>query len=102
MAKIRIGNKTKQGVYKNVVLDIGREVKIGLGYVDDTPLEQSAYGSENAKRSAGGFHSTVLVVVFRWSVAGGSLPGVGLSYFVFVSSGLERTGRLRRFASSRR
>jgi len=43
MAKIRIGNKTKQGVYKNVVLDIGREVKIGLGYVDDTPLEQS-YG----------------------------------------------------------
>jgi hypothetical protein len=61
-----------------------------------------AYGSENAKRSAGGFHSTVLVVVFRWSVAGGSLPGVGLSYFVFVSSGLERTGRLRRFASRRR
>jgi hypothetical protein len=66
------------------------------------PRHQYAYGSENAKRSAGGFHSTVLVVVFRWSVAGGSLPGVGLSYFVFVSSGLERTGRLRRFASRRR
>jgi integrase len=41
MAKIRIGNKTKRGVYKNIVLDIGREVKIGVGYVGDTRLEQS-------------------------------------------------------------
>ena len=41
MAKIRIGNKTKRGVYKNIVLDIGREVKIGIGYVDDARLEQS-------------------------------------------------------------
>lgn len=41
MAKIRIGNRTKQGVYKNIVLDIGREVKIGIGYVTDPRLEQS-------------------------------------------------------------
>ena len=41
MAKIRIGATTKQGVYKNVVLNIGREVKVGIGYVEDTRLEQS-------------------------------------------------------------
>ena len=41
MAKIRIGATTKQGVYKNVVLNIGREVKVGIGYVADTRLEQS-------------------------------------------------------------
>lgn len=62
----------------------------------------NAYVSGNAKRSAGGFHSAVLLVVSRLSVAGGSWPGVGLTYFVFVSLWLERTGRLRRFASRRR
>ena len=41
MAKIRIGATTKQGIYKNVVLNIGREVKVGIGYVTDTRLEQS-------------------------------------------------------------
>ena len=41
MAKIRIGATTKLGVYKNVVLNMGREVKIGIGYVTDTRLEQS-------------------------------------------------------------
>ena len=41
MAKIRIGETTKQGIYKNVVLNIGREVKVGIGYVTDTRLEQS-------------------------------------------------------------
>ena len=41
MATIRIGATTKQGVYKNVVLNIGREVKVGIGYVEDTRLEQS-------------------------------------------------------------
>lgn len=41
MAKIRIGATTTQGVYENVVLNIGREVKVGIGYVTDTRLEQS-------------------------------------------------------------
>ena len=39
MAKIRIGATTKLGVYKNVVLNIGREVKDGIGYVTDIRLE---------------------------------------------------------------
>lgn len=40
MAKLRVGNRTPKGVFKNVVLDIGRQVKIGIGYVDGKPVEQ--------------------------------------------------------------
>ncbi|WP_158231100.1 tyrosine-type recombinase/integrase [Rhodopirellula bahusiensis] len=43
MAKLRVGNRTDNGVYKNVVLDIGRKVTIGIGYVDGTPKEQSIF-----------------------------------------------------------
>ncbi len=43
MAKLQIGNRTKNGVYKNVVLDIGRKVTIGIGYVDGTPKEQTIF-----------------------------------------------------------
>lgn len=41
MTSIRVGATNSKGVYKNAVLNIGREIKIGLGYIKDSRLENS-------------------------------------------------------------
>lgn len=45
MATLRIGARTPKGIYKVIVLDVGRQVKIGLGYVDGKPIEQSYFNT---------------------------------------------------------
>lgn len=53
MATLRIGNsKGKGGIFKEVVLDIGRKVKIGIGYVHGKPQEQTIFTTLERLESA--------------------------------------------------
>lgn len=45
MASLRIGARTPKGIYKTIVLDVGRQVKIGIGYVDGKPIEHAYFNT---------------------------------------------------------